>query len=251
MARARPGLPPPAQNDWAYFLDVDGTLVELAARPDAIRVDPALPPLLIALHRASAGAVALISGRTLSDLDLRLGIPDLPKAGQHGLERRDAAGRLWLHAAPSPAKQAVKAALAPVLERHRGLLLEDKGLTLTLHYRQTPRLASYLHRLVRRLVAEAGAGLVVQKGKCIVEVKPAGVNKGTAIAAYLSEPPFRGRRPVFIGDDRNDEDGFAAVNQRDGISIGVGAGDFSARYRLTDVVAVRAWLTGAVAKPPR
>lgn len=246
MARGRPGRPPAAQRDWAYFLDVDGTLVELAARPDAIHVDPALPPLLAALHLASAGAVALISGRALSDLDLRFGNPALPKAGQHGLERRDAAGRVWRQATPSHATQAVKTALAPVLARYPGLLLEDKGVTLTLHYRQAPRLASYLHRLVRRLVAEASGDLVVQNGKCIVEVKPAGVDKGTAIAEYLSEPPFRGRRPVFIGDDRNDENAFVAVNARGGISIVVGAGSFSARYRLADVGAVRIWLAGAL-----
>lgn len=245
MARKKTG-PPPAQSDWAFFLDVDGTLLELAATPDAIHVDAALPALLTALHRASAGAVALISGRALADLDARLGLPALAKAGQHGLERRDAAGRLWLHAAPPRAKEAIRAALAPLLEGHRGLLLEDKGLTLALHYRQAPALADAVNRLMRRLVAEAGEGLVVQEGKCVVEVKPGGVDKGTAVAEYLAEPPFLGRRPVFIGDDQNDEHAFATVNARGGISIGVGAGDFCARYRLPDVAAVRAWLRGAI-----
>lgn len=246
MPRKKTG-PPPAQSDWAFFLDVDGTLLELAATPDAIHVDAALPALLMALHQASAGAVALVSGRALADLDRRLGVPALAKAGQHGLERRDAAGRLWLHAAPPRAKYAIEAALAPLLERHRGLLLEDKGLTLALHYRQAPELADCVNRLMCRLVAEAGDGLVVQEGKCIVEVKPGGVDKGTAVAEYLAEPPFLGRRPVFIGDDKNDEHAFAAVNARGGISIGVGAGDFCARYRLPDVSAVRAWLRGALA----
>lgn len=246
MARKVPGPPPPAQNDWAYFLDFDGTLLDLAATPDTIRVDSALPQLLTALHQASAGAVALISGRALADLDLRISLPSLPKAGQHGLERRDATGRLWQHASPPLARQTIRDALAPLLERHRGLILEDKGLTLALHYRQVPEMASYLHQLMRRLVAEVGEELVVQEGKCIVEVKPAGVDKGTAIAEYLAEPPFHGRRPVFIGDDKNDEHGFAAVNAFDGISIGVGTGAGHARYRLPDVAAVRAWLAGAL-----
>jgi trehalose 6-phosphate phosphatase len=250
MARVKPGPPPVAQSDWAYFLDFDGTLLDLAATPDAIHVDPALPALLSALHRASSGAVALISGRALSDLDLRLALPGLPKAGQHGLERRDAAGRLWLHAAPPQAKQTIRAVLAPILERHRDLFLEDKGLTLALHYRQAPELASYVHQLMRRLVAELGEELVVQEGKCIVEVKPAGVDKGTAVIEYLAEPPFLGRRPVFIGDDKNDEHGFAAVNERGGISIGVGRGAFHARYHLADVGAVRTWLSGALAGWP-
>lgn len=251
MARKIPGPPPMAQKDWAYFLDFDGTLLDLAATPDTIRVDSALPQLLTALYQASAGAVALISGRALADLDLRIGLPSLPKTGQHGLERRDAAGRLWQHAASPQAWDTLRTTLAPLLKRHRGLLLEDKGLTLALHYRQAPELASYVHRLMRRLVAEVGEGLVIQAGKCIVEVKPAAVNKGTAITAYLAEPPFRGRRPVFIGDDKNDEHGFAAVNAQGGISIGVGTSAGHARYRLPDVAAVRAWLAGALEDSPR
>lgn len=241
--------PPPAQADWAYFLDVDGTLLDLAATPDGICVDSALPALLAALHQANGGAVALISGRSLSDLDRRLGLPALPKAGQHGLERRDAMGRLWLHATPPQAKHALQAALAPVLAAHPGLLLEDKGLSLALHYRQVPHLAAYVHELMQRLVAEIGDGLVIQEGKCVVEVKPAGIDKGVAVGEYLGEPPFAGRRPVFIGDDRSDAHGFAAVNERGGLSIGVGPGDFGARHGLDDVAAVRAWLRRVVAGP--
>lgn len=249
--------PPPARNDWAYFLDFDGTLLDLAATPDAIRVDAALPILLDALLRACSGAVALISGRSLADLDRHLVLPALPKTGQHGLERRDAAGRLWLHAAAPQAKQAIRAALARELAGEltdkRRLLIEDKGLTLALHYRQAPELASHALALMHRLVAETGGDLVVQEGKCVVEVKPAGVDKGTAVAEYLAEPPFLGRRPVFIGDDRNDEHGFDAVNARDGLSIGVGhdaATALAARYRLADAAAVRAWLSGALGGPP-
>lgn len=104
------GTPPPAPTtDWAYFLDVDGTLLDIAATPNAVRVDQALLKLLERLHRASGGAVALISGRAISDLDRRLGAPRLPRAGQHGLERRDTAGRLWLH----PAAPEEKIASAP------------------------------------------------------------------------------------------------------------------------------------------
>lgn len=245
MAEER-SVPPPARRDWAYFLDVDGTLIDLAATPDAVCVDAGLLTLLTALHDSSAGAVALVSGRALSDLDRRLGLPELPKAGQHGLERRDAAGRLWLHATQPEAKHTIQSALAPLLGEHPGLLLEDKGLTLALHYRQVPELASHVHQVMRRLVAEVGEGLIVQEGKCIVEVKPAGIDKGMAVAEYLAEPPFLGRCPVFIGDDRSDENGFAMVNERGGISIGVGSGEFGARYRLADVAAVRAWLCGAV-----
>ena len=239
-------MPPAPSVDWAYFLDVDGTLIDLADTPDAVHVDAALRELIARLHRASGGAVALVSGRALADLQQHLGKLRLPLAGQHGLERRDAAGRVRIQAEPPAANSAIKEALAPVLARHAGLLLEDKGLTLALHYRRSPQLASYAHRLMARLAAAAGAGLEVQRGDCVAEIKPAGADKGTAIAAYLAEPPFSGRHPVFIGDDRSDEHGFAAVNKLDGISIKVGKGASCARFRLRDVAAVRHWLEGAL-----
>lgn len=238
-------LPPRSSSGWGFFLDVDGTLIDIADTPDAAHMDDALLALIARLHRASGGAVALVSGRALSDLAPRVGALRLPLAGQHGLERRDAAGRLWLHAAPPAARQAIKDALAPVLERHRGLLLEDKGQTLALHYRRAPHLAAYALRLMRQLAADADAGLEIQRGKCVVEIKPSGIDKGTAVAEYLAEAPFRGRRPVFIGDDLNDEHGFAAVNRLDGISIKVGNGPSCARFRLRDVAAVRHWLGAA------
>jgi trehalose 6-phosphate phosphatase len=242
----RSALPPASSLGWAYFLDVDGTLIDIADTPDAVHVDSALLELIARMQRASGGAVALVSGRALSFLDQRLGKLRLPLAGQHGLERRDAAGRLWTSAAPPAAKSAIKEALAPVLARHPGLLLEDKGLTLALHYRLAPQLASYAHRLMAQLAA-TGAGLEVQRGRRVAEIKPSGIDKGTAIAAYLREPPFSGRLPVFIGDDRNDEHGFAEVNKRNGISIKVGAGASCARFRLGDVAAVRRWLEAAFA----
>lgn len=245
MTRTKPA-PPPAQSSWAYFLDFDGTLLDLAITPDAIHIDAALPVLLTRLHQVSNGAVALISGRSLSDLERRLGLPAIPKAGQHGLERRDAAGHLWRHTASSEAKLLIRDALEPILERHCGLLLEDKGLTLALHYRQAPELSTYLQQLVGQLVTKAGEAMVVQEGKCIVEVKPAGVDKGTAIAEYMAEPPFLGRKPVFIGDDKNDEQGFVEVNERRGISIDVGGNSYFAGYCLPDVLAVRTWLAGAI-----
>ena len=248
MSSSRAGVPPAPRLEWAYFLDVDGTLIDIAETPDAVHIDAALLELIASLQQASGGAVALVSGRGLAFLEQRLGTLRLPMAGQHGLERRTAAGRLWTHAAPTAAKTAIKEALAPILARHPGLLLEDKGLTLALHYRLAPQLASYAHRLMARLALSSGAGLEVQRGRCVAEIKPSGMDKGAAIAAYLTEPPFEGRRPVFIGDDRNDEHGFATVNKQDGISIKVGKGASCARYRLPDVAAVRRWLADVLTK---
>ncbi len=244
----RENHPPTPNVDCAFFLDVDGTLLEIAETPNAVRVDADLLRLLERLHRASGGAVALVSGRAISDLDRRLGNLRLPRAGQHGLERRDATGRLWLHATPPETKRKIHAALAPALEKYPGLLLEDKGFTLALHYRQQPELEDYANSLMEGLVAENPDDLIIQKGKCVVEAKPAGFDKGTAIEEYLTEAPFKGRRPVFIGDDLNDEHGFAAINRVDGISVKVGAEETCARYRLPDVAAVRAWLADVLAQ---
>lgn len=241
-----PSFPPAPCLDWAYFLDVDGTLIDIAEMPDAIRVDTALLDLIARLHLASGGAVALVTGRALSDLEHHLGPLRMPLAGQHGLERRDVAGRLWIHAAPPAAKFAITEALAPVLARHPNLFLEDKGLTLALHYRQAPQLAAYVHQLMGRLASSVGPGLELQRGKRVVEIKPEGIDKGTAVAEYLAEPPFKGRRPVFIGDDLNDEHGFAEVNKLDGISIKVGKGASCARFRLPNVAAVHRWLGDAL-----
>ena len=237
---------PAANPDWAFFLDVDGTLLEIADQPSAVRVDLELLELIGRLSRNSGGALALVSGRSISDLEELLGVQHMPLAGQHGLERRDATGRLWIHAAPPAAKCSFKEALAPVLDRHPGLLLEDKGLTLALHYRRAPHLAAYAHRLMDRLMREAGGELELQKGKRVIEIKPAGIDKGTAVAEYLTESPFRGRQPVFIGDDLNDEHGFAEVNRMGGISIKVGPGRSCAAFRLSGVAAVRHWLHGAL-----
>jgi len=231
--------------DWAFFLDVDGTLIDIAETPQAVFVGQPLLDLIANLHHACGGALALVSGRMISDLQARTKLFQLPIAGLHGLERRDSVGRLWIHASPPTAKGAIKEALAPILARHPGLLLEDKGLTLALHYRQAPALAAYVHRVMSYLATLHGPDLELQRGKFVVEVKPAGINKGTAITEYLSESPFRGRRAVFIGDDQNDEYGLAAVNALNGISIKVGRGPSCAHFRLPDVAAVHQWLGSA------
>lgn len=237
---------PGARPDWAYFLDVDGTLVDLAEAPGAIRVDDSLLALVAALHRACGGAVALVSGRTVDDLDARLRGLAIPLAGQHGLERRTAGGRRRIHGGAPPAARELRRHLESLLARHPGLLLEDKGLTLAVHYRQAPQLASYVHRLMREAATRFGEGLCLQSGKRVVEIKPRGADKGRAIEAFMGEPPFRGRFPVFIGDDRTDEHGFAMVNRLGGLSIKVGPGRTLARQRLPHVAAVRAWLAAAV-----
>jgi len=238
---------PPAQPGWAFFLDVDGTLLDLAETPDAVHVDAGLLNLLTHLHAASGGALALVSGRSIADLDARIGHDAIPRAGQHGLERRAADGSLSRIQPPEATMRHLDAVLTDLTLRYPALLLERKGLTLALHYRRQPALASTVHRLVKaELAALADPALELQKGKYVLEIKPIGADKGTAITAFLAEAPFAGRRPVFIGDDVNDEHGFAAVNRCDGLSIRVGLGRSCALYRLPNIEAVRAWLAGAL-----
>lgn len=245
MTNSRVRPPPPADARWAFFLDVDGTLIDIANTPCEARVDDALLGLVARLHHACGGALALISGRCLADLDQHLGSVRIPLAGQHGLERRDATGNLHTHATPPEARRGLRQRLDALVAEYPGLLLEDKGLTLALHYRQAPQLASWLHRLLGGWLKDA-AGLQLQKGKRVLEFKPAGFDKGSAIAEFMAEPPFFGRRPVFIGDDVTDEHGFERVNLLNGHTVKVGAGRTAARHRLPDVAAVRAWLAGAI-----
>ena len=238
--------PPPAKPGWAYFLDVDGTLIDIADTPDAVTVDARLLALLKRLHRASGGALALVSGRRLANLEELLGDFRPPISGQHGLERRTSAGQVRTQTEGLAARRDIGRRLQPVLDRHPGLLLEDKGLTLALHYRQAPQLASYVHRLMKELVTGATEDLCLQTGKRVVEIKPVGFDKGTAIAEFMTEAPFRGRKPIFLGDDTTDEHGFVTVNRLGGLSVKVGRGRSVARYRLRNVGAVRVWLAGAL-----
>jgi trehalose 6-phosphate phosphatase len=236
--------PPPPRKDWAYFLDLDGTLLDFSDHPAATRFDAGLETLIAGLYRATGGALAVISGRAIADVDRLIGdsARRLPVAGQHGTERRDAAGHVTHHDFPAEPLEWARARLAEAFGDHPGVLVEHKGLSLAVHYRRAPRLAGYAHRIVRSLAPRLGARFCIQPGKRVVEVKPAGNDKGVAVVEFMREEPFRGRTSVFIGDDLTDEYGFATVNEMGGHSIKVGPGRTAARWRLPDVVAVRAWL---------
>lgn len=227
---------------WAIFLDIDGTLLEHVERPDAVRADPALGRLLAGLRAATGGALALISGRPLAVLDALFAPLCLAVAGQHGVERRDAGGNLHRHAiSQEPLRRAVRQ-LGEFAARHAGLLLEDKGHSLALHYRLAPELGGAAREAVNRALAALGPEFEMQSGKLVFEIKPGGRDKGTAIEEFMGEPPFAGRVPVFIGDDATDEYGFAIVNRAGGHSIKVGPGESIASGRLGDAAAVREWL---------
>ncbi len=191
--------------------------------------------------------MALISGRAITDLDRLFAPLCLPAAGQHGAEYRSADWRLHEE---HTHREVIKAALARLHEfaaAHPGLLLEDKGLCLALHYRQAPDLETAAIRWVTQLIDEFNRTVELQHGKMVLEIKPIGITKGHAIAKLMTSLPFLGRTPVFIGDDLTDEDGFQVVNAAAGCSIKVGPGATCARYRLSDSEAVRRWLNDYLA----
>lgn len=226
----------------AYFLDIDGTLVDFADSPSAVKLAPALPALVDALFEASGGAVALITGRSIADADRLFSRRRLAVAGQHGHERRSASGVVTQHRISPKALDPARHALSAIASRHPELLLEDKGLTFALHYRRAPHLASLAHRVMHGVQESLGDQYCVHGGKCVVELAPAGRDKGLAIKAFMREAPFRGKPLVFIGDDVTDEHGFAMVNRLGGHSIKVGPGPTVAGWRLSSVAAVLAWL---------
>jgi trehalose 6-phosphate phosphatase len=227
------------------FLDVDGTLVEIEREPGAVQVPARLRTLLGQLAAATDGALALVSGRSVGQLDQLFAPLRMNAAGLHGLERRNLRTGLT-RAEPDPAVFApARADLGRFARDHEGVLLEDKGLTLALHYRNAPQWANEARRLARGAAAASSGALVLLEGKMVLELKPPHADKGQAIAAFMAEPPFRGRLPVFVGDDVTDEAGFAAINRLGGVSIRIGADARAtvAHFGLPDVSSVQDWLS--------
>lgn len=239
---------PKAAPDWAFFLDIDGTLLEFADRPELVFVGPGLRRLLRNLHRASGGALALVSGRSLADMDALFDMPHLPAAGQHGVERRNALGELFLRAKGGQALRPAAELLQAFVARNPGLLLEDKGHSLALHYRRGPHLKRRARRACDTALEVVGPGFVLQPGNMVLELLPATSDKGQAIEAFMGEPPFAGRVPVFVGDDTTDERGFDVVNRLGGHTIKVGEGRSIARWSIAEPYAVRAWLDAWISR---
>ena len=238
------------ERDIALFLDVDGTLLEIAATPHAVRVSPALRDTLQRAASHAGGALALISGRTIRELDRLFAPCVFPAAGQHGLERRDAQGKLMQPRVDTELLRPVREKLSRLEAQHRGLLLEDKGTALAMHFRAVPQLASIVKAEMVNLAETLEDQFVLRRGKCVLELAPVGYSKRSAIEAFMTEVPFAGRVPVFVGDDVTDEDGFAAVNALGGHSIRVGNDEATvARCRLGSVSAVLAWLRERNATP--
>lgn len=239
MPQPPPPLPGP---DAALFLDVDGTLAEIAPCPEAVHLAPDLPPLLGGLAAALDGALAVVSGRPVADLDRLLAPLHLPAAGVHGLERRGADG--ILHSLPVADLQSVARPLQRLCMEHPGLRLEAKPGALALHYRQAPQHAALcLQAMAAAARGVEGMGLL--HGKMVVELKPLAASKGRALHAFLQEPPFARRQPWFFGDDVTDEEAFDTVQALGGIAVKLGPGETRARHRLEGPAALHRWLQAA------
>lgn len=235
-------LPPEQSANCAYFFDLDGTLAEIKPFPNQVVVPKTILQCLHQLATQNADALALISGRSMVELDELTRPYRLPLAGVHGAERRDINGKTHIVSLPDSLLKALSAQLTTELDALPGCELESKGMAFALHYRQAPEQQQAVLALAQSIVQRHPI-LALQPGKCVVEIKPRGVNKGEAIAAFMQEAPFKGRKPVFVGDDLTDEAGFCVVNQLNGVSVKVGGGETQARWRLPDVPAVHLWIS--------
>ncbi len=241
-----------APERWALFLDIDGTLIDLAATPDAIQVPLQLAGHLAAVAARLKGALALVTGRSLSYADGLFSPHRFPIAGLHGAEFRAADGETSL-ALETPAFTALKRRLVERTAWMEGVLIEDKGAAVAAHYRLAPAHDAALEAIMRDFAEAAGPGWTLQPGKMVFEIRPSRADKGEAAAAYLEEPPFAGRLPIAIGDDLTDEALFALANARGGWSIRVGslATATCALARVSSPSAIRSALAAVAAAGAR
>ncbi len=239
-----PGSLVPHLGEAAVLLDIDGTLLDIMPTPREVWVPPGLARTLNGLHRRTGGALALVSGRSLNDIDLIFAPDQFPAVGGHGAEMRLSADSEAVAAHAPPLDKELKRRLAAIARLSPGILLEDKGYSLALHYRLAPHAEKAIYEAVSLIRADLpGAPIEVLPGKQVCEIKHAGFTKATGVRELMTHPPFRGRKPFFIGDDVTDETVFAIMPDLDGISFSVGrrsrgvAGHFDAPSDVREFLA--------------
>lgn len=238
---AAPPLPE-ANARWALFLDVDGTLLDFNDDPRAVSVSKKLLALLHALHDALQGALALVSGRGLDDLDRLFGQPHWAGAGLHGLELRRADGSFRRLSVTPEEQQRMHQATTALVARFDGAQLEDKQMAVALHCRRAPHLFDELRHAAEAMIDQL-PGYELQPGNLVIEFKPAGIDKGRAVNELLASTPFLGRVPVYLGDDLTDEHAFASLRRKHGMGVLIGSPRATqASFSLPDPAAVEAWL---------
>ncbi len=235
-------VPPPVRGDWALFLDIDGCLLDFAERPEHVVVPAGLRDDILQLRTALDGALALVSGRSLAQIDALFPEMDLQAAGLHGLQLRAQLTGDAEPAANLDDLQRIRTAAEQVVSGHPGAWVEDKGIALAFHWRAAPGARRALEAIAAGAMAHL-AGYRLQHGNCVLELRPDGHHKGTAIERLMQTDPFAGRVPVYAGDDFTDEDGFMTTNSLGGLSIIVGdRRPTTARHAIADTAALRAWL---------
>ncbi|CAA0094627.1 Trehalose-6-phosphate phosphatase [Starkeya nomas] len=234
---------PYPESDWALFLDIDGTLIEHADHPEGITIPEDLPDLLTRLQLTLGGAVALVSGRTIDWMDRRFAPARLPASGQHGAEIRLAPDA---PAVPIPIprwRHPLEEALDRELATWPGTYIEHKPLSLAVHFRAVPQFGDAIMQKVIDVGTGLGDGVEFLKGRFVIEVRQGGHDKGSAVEQFMRSTLFTGRRPVFLGDDVTDEDGFRAARQAGGLAVAVGPRPTQqADHRLATPSEVRDWL---------
>jgi len=234
----------PNLRECAILLDVDGTILDLAATPREVWVPPSLRHDIARLSERTGGAVALVSGRSLSDLDLLFSPLQLPAVGGHGAEFRPQVGGEPDLRRTAPLDAALKRKFATVAEIGAGIVIEDKTYSIALHFRLAPDLENVVKEAVTRICAEnPSASIEILHGKSVVEIKQVGFNKGTAVRELMRLPPFADRHPIFIGDDITDESVFEIISEFDGLAFSVGRTVEGVDGHFEKPEAVRGWLT--------
>lgn len=230
-------------DDCAILLDIDGTLLDLAPTPREVWVPPGLSKSLNRLIERTSGALALVSGRSLNDIDLIFAPAQFPAVGGHGAEMRLAADSEAVATHAPPMDKELKRRLAAIAKLSPGILLEDKGYSLALHYRLAPHAEKAIYEAVSLIRADLpNAPIEVMPGKCVCEIKPSGFNKASGVIELMTHVPFKGRRPVFIGDDVTDESVFAIMPDLGGLAFSVGRRAQGVADHFDEPRDVREWL---------
>src|SRR6266436_136833 len=210
-------------EECAILLDIDGTLLDLAPTPREVWVPPGLARTLNGLLEKTTGALALVSGRSLNDIDLIFAPEQFPAVGGHGAEMRISTDSEAVATHAPPMDKELKRRLAAIARLSPGILLEDKGYSLALHYRLAPHAEKAIYAAVSLIRADLpNAPIEVLPGKCVCEIKHSGFTKASGVRELMTHEPFRGRRPFFIGDDVTDESVFAIMPDFDGLAFSVG-----------------------------
>lgn len=230
-------------DDCAILLDIDGTLLDLAPTPREVWVPPGLASTLSRLLERTSGALALVSGRSLNDIDLIFAPQQFPAVGGHGAEMRLSTESEAVATHAPPMDKELKRRLAAIARLSPGILLEDKGYSLALHYRLAPHAEKAIYEAVSLIRADLpNAPIEVLPGKCVCEIKHSGFNKASGVIELMTHEPFKGRRPIFIGDDVTDESVFAIMPDFGGLSFSVGRRAKGVADYFDDPGEVREWL---------